>query len=385
MSCATKNIIRLIQDSFRSPRIKYNTDISLDNFTLNIYGEFTRMLQITKKGLFDVDGSVYFEGFDLPKSTYKYEIIRTHNGKDNLILSGKYEVTDNPSKCTCESSDIINFTENTGDEVFSFEYTEVILNVGDSPGGSVSWNEITDKPSFFSGNYSDLVGKPVLFSGSYNDLTNKPTIPAAQVNSDWNSSSGLSQILNKPNLFSGSYSDLTNKPTLFSGVYADLTGKPTIPNAQVNSDWNAVSGIAQILNKPVLFSGAYSDLTGKPILFDGAWSSLTGKPTTFTPSAHTHVYADITDRPLPSSFTGSAIALDKTMGNYQTASANSATTYTTTGAVLGGWAIILINAATQPTITGATLITGSTFTASTNMYMYVRYNGYVVEYYFAKI
>ena len=37
-------------------------------------------------------------------------------------------------------------------------------------------------------------------SGSYNDLTNKPTIPAAQVNSDWNASSGVSQILNKPTI-----------------------------------------------------------------------------------------------------------------------------------------------------------------------------------------
>lgn len=35
-------------------------------------------------------------------------------------------------------------------------------------------------------------------TGSYNDLTNKPTIPAAQVNSDWNASSGVAQILNKP-------------------------------------------------------------------------------------------------------------------------------------------------------------------------------------------
>ena len=39
-----------------------------------------------------------------------------------------------------------------------------------------------------------------LFSGSYNDLTDKPTIPAAQVNSDWDAVSGLAQILNKPPL-----------------------------------------------------------------------------------------------------------------------------------------------------------------------------------------
>ena len=36
------------------------------------------------------------------------------------------------------------------------------------------------------------------FSGSYNDLTDKPSIPAAQVASDWNATSGVSRILNKP-------------------------------------------------------------------------------------------------------------------------------------------------------------------------------------------
>ena len=53
-------------------------------------------------------------------------------------------------------------------------------------------------------------------------ILHKPTIPAAQVNSDWNASSGVSAILNKP----------------------------TIPAAQVNSDWSASSGVAAILNKP---------------------------------------------------------------------------------------------------------------------------------------
>lgn len=58
----------------------------------------------------------------------------------------------------------------------------------------------------------------------YTDLTSKPVIPAAQVNSDWNSATGLSQILNKP----------------------------VIPVAQVNSDWNSATGLSQILNKPDL-------------------------------------------------------------------------------------------------------------------------------------
>ena len=40
----------------------------------------------------------------------------------------------------------------------------------------------------------------VATSGDYDDLANKPSIPAAQVNSDWDSNSGVSQILNKPTI-----------------------------------------------------------------------------------------------------------------------------------------------------------------------------------------
>ena len=61
-----------------------------------------------------------------------------------------------------------------------------------------------------------------------NVTINIPT-PVAQVNSDWNATSGKAQILNKPTLFNGDYNNLTNKPTLFSGNYNDLTNKPTIP------------------------------------------------------------------------------------------------------------------------------------------------------------
>ena len=53
------------------------------------------------------------------------------------------------------------------------------------------------------------------------------SIPAAQVNSDWNAVSGVTQILNKPNLAtvatSGSYNDLSNKPTIPTVNNATLT------------------------------------------------------------------------------------------------------------------------------------------------------------------
>ena len=77
----------------------------------------------------------------------------------------------------------------------------------------------------------------VAISGDYDDLLNKPTIPSAQVNSDWNAVSGVAEILNKPSLAtvatSGLYSDLSGTPSLAtvatSGSYNDLSNKPTIP------------------------------------------------------------------------------------------------------------------------------------------------------------
>lgn len=64
------------------------------------------------------------------------------------------------------------------------------------------------------------------------------------VQPDWNQNDSAADdfVKNKPNLAA----------VATSGSYSDLTGTPTIPAAQVNSDWNAVSGIAEILNKPSL-------------------------------------------------------------------------------------------------------------------------------------
>lgn len=75
----------------------------------------------------------------------------------------------------------------------------------------------------------------VAFSGYYNDLLYKPTLGtmAAETASDYTKTSGLATVA-------------------ISGSYNDLSNKPTIPAAQVNSDWNASSGVAEILNKPTI-------------------------------------------------------------------------------------------------------------------------------------
>lgn len=211
----------------------------------------------------------------------------------------------------------------------------------------------------------------VATSGSYNDLTNKPSIPAAQVNSDWDAVSGVSQILNKPNLATvattGSYEDLSNKPTIpaavtvdqhydaqssnaqsgvavaeaiagtgqvptvtsaddnkvlmasYSGGVGSFSWEPTAAATQVNADWDATSGVAKILNKPdlsvyaqsanlatVAISGNYNDLSNRPSIpaaqVNSDWDAVSGvaqilnKPN-LAAVATSGDYADLSNKP----------------------------------------------------------------------------------------
>jgi hypothetical protein len=71
---------------------------------------------------------------------------------------------------------------------------------------------------------------------------NIPGGSGTQVNSDWNAVSGVAEILNKPTIPTAT-SDLTNDSGFITA--ADVP-------AQVNADWNSVSGVSEILNKPTI-------------------------------------------------------------------------------------------------------------------------------------
>ena len=118
---------------------------------------------------------------------------------------------------------------------------------------TVGWNDVTGKPTFAA----------VATSGSYNDLSDKPTIPTIPTNT--------SAFVNDGSDGTSTYVEADELATVAtSGSYNDLINKPTIPAAQVNSDWNASSGVAEILNKPnlatVATSGSYNDLSNKPTI-----------------------------------------------------------------------------------------------------------------------
>lgn len=82
----------------------------------------------------------------------------------------------------------------------------------------------------------DLNLSTVATTGSYNDLLNKPTIPAAQVNADWNAVSGVAQILNKPTI--------PTVPTRLSAFTDDLGSSPTHTHSQYLTSHQDISGKA---------------------------------------------------------------------------------------------------------------------------------------------
>lgn len=90
-------------------------------------------------------------------------------------------------------------------------------------------------------NVSELVNDAQYISSvDYADITNTPSIPT-NVSEFTNDSGYLTEVgtisyndlTDKPTLFDSDYNSLSNQPSLFSGAYNDLTGKPTIPT-QVN-------------------------------------------------------------------------------------------------------------------------------------------------------
>lgn len=158
--------------------------------------------------------------------------------------------------------------------------------------------------------WEDKTLAAVAMSGSYNDLSNTPTIPAAQVNSDWNASSGVAEILNKPTLAtvatSGSYNDLSNTPTIpdeLADLADDSTHRvvtdsektawsakvddnPTFSEASTRANIASGESFATILGKikkyftdlaTVAFSGSYNDLTNQPTI-----PSVSANPATTT-------------------------------------------------------------------------------------------------------
>ena len=151
-------------------------------------------------------------------------------------------------------TNVSTFTNDAG-YLSSYTETDPQFNAWDK-----NYNDLTNKPSLFDGDYNSLSNKPVLFSGNYNDLSNRPTL----FDGDYNSLSNRPMIPTVPDSVSAFINDAgyitaadvqaaAGIPTNVSAFTNDagyITAND-VP-AQMNADWNATTGVAAILNKPTI-------------------------------------------------------------------------------------------------------------------------------------
>ena len=215
---------------------------------------------------------------------------------ESVVVNGSYDDTTQKIILTLNNGTTVDFS--VADLVSGLQ-TEITTNnkldadlVDDSTSTNkfvtaadkTAWNAKSD----FSGSYDDLTDVPefatVATTGSYNDLADKPVIPPGAVvdqtfgPTSQNAQSGTAVAeaiagkvdketgkgLSSNDFTSGEKSKLAGIETgANANVQADwnqtddtaddfIKNKPTIPAAQVNADWDAVSGVSQILNKPTI-------------------------------------------------------------------------------------------------------------------------------------
>lgn len=124
----------------------------------------------------------------------------------------------------------------------------------------------------------------VATTGSYNDLSNKPTIPAAQVNSDWNASSGVAEILNKPTI-----------PTVNDSTITFTQGGTTKGTITLNQSSNSTialdAGGGDSLPSQTGNAGKFLTTDGT----DASWAEVQGSSSTITYFDSTNWTLDVTN------------------------------------------------------------------------------------------
>ena len=184
-------------------------------------------------------------------------------------LTGTPTIPTVPTNVSAFTNDAGYLTSYTEQQVLSIRNDTVFLT-----GGS-----FVKLPAGFDGDYNSLTNTPnlaaVATSGSYSDLTGTPDIPTVPTNvSAFTNDAGyltaatvqaavtiptnVSAFTNDAGyLTAATVQDAVTIPTNVS-AYTNDAGYITLAQlpAQVNADWNATEGAAQILNKPTIPAAA---------------------------------------------------------------------------------------------------------------------------------
>ena len=154
----------------------------------NVSGDMTGVGTLTASGLITANGNV---------STASYIIIGNYkltSTNDGLSVTR----TDNTNANLYATGEVTAFgigTSSSGGLDIDAMWAE-LKTASSSPLKQIDQSHLTTALSDYT-KTANLA--TVAISGSYQDLTNKPTIPAAQVQTDWNATTGMAAILNKPN------------------------------------------------------------------------------------------------------------------------------------------------------------------------------------------
>lgn len=211
------------------------------------------------------------------KDSIKWETYNI-NGLKGYIQGLAYPLTGNPSGFLTSFTEIDPTVPSyskglTGFSVIKLSTDLLYYPLIGNPSGYLtsvppqSWASITGKPTF----------AVVASTGDYNDLVNKPSIPSAQVNSDWNSTSGVSQILNKPIVYS--FTGLNTQYTRGDGTYAIF---PTTVSSFINdSNYITSTSLTGTLSNYVTTTSLTSTL-GNYATTTSLSSGLAGKENSIT-------------------------------------------------------------------------------------------------------
>lgn len=180
-----------------------------------------------------------------------------------VATSGDYNDLQNKPTIPTVPTNVSAFNNDAGYTTFDGDYNS-LTNKPTIPAAPVQsdWNENDNTSLAYIQNKPTIPAAQVQADWQQNDSTqpdyikNRPSMPSAQIQSDWNqtNTSEVDYIKNKPTIpvVPTNVSAFNNDAgyTTFDGDYNSLTNKPSIPAAQVQSDWNANSGMGEILNKP---------------------------------------------------------------------------------------------------------------------------------------
>lgn len=158
------------------------------------------------------------------------EGVGTSAASDNQHVSGKYNIEDQNNTYAEIIGNGTNNNNRSNARTLDWNGNETIAGDLFCNGGNVGVSTLLGQKA----DASSLA--TVATSGDYNDLDNLPTIPAAQVNSDWNATGGVAQILNKP-----TFKTINGASVLGSGNITTPDTTPTDYNGQTSVTGTSVA------------------------------------------------------------------------------------------------------------------------------------------------